>query len=326
MSLIAEAFVPQTVAGLVSLDGRVEPCRFADLITDRRSAYDVNFDNATQEIKLDFRFCDPVAKFLAGDCSRLSSSALQSIAGCEAQVGNTDDLPWVLVKLYYSAFYAGNVLTRLLGTSCVFLDRDHCRRIIDFGAALARAPTFQVDAGQYRVVVNSAGTELSISKLNSALGGSHEQFWALFLPAWQAASGNVLKGPLDRQESQQVFAKLAQFDRMFSRNKGSSWLPRIRNEVQYHHAYDVWFRCAVSKKDRDALSRVVRKWRDDPMSMDIDQLGGPLGEFATGCVFVTAVCHALLRRMQSGSRPRGRRSFLNYGPMAFLSTIEAASR
>jgi hypothetical protein len=319
VSLIADALLPQTVVGLAALNGLIEPRPLAEVIMGR-AGYVTGFNNGNQSITMDFRYTDPVAVAIAGDCNRLTSSSIQSVSIAEADIEEKDLFPWALVKLYYSAFYAGNAISRLLGTGCVYVSSNHVRRWIANGNALGQAPGFPINSGLYRCTVNPAATELTFSCL--AGSGTHEVFWSEFVRVLNSALPRILNGPQAQADAQSSFAKLTTLSQMFTRNGGHAWLSRTRNNVQYHHAYQAWFRCGVLKHDRDALARVARQWSGDPMRIDLDGFrGGELGEFVTACAFLVSTCHVLLLRLSSGRRPRSARSFLSYGPVALLNSL-----
>ncbi len=290
------------------------------MITASKTGYLIDFDDASKTIRLDFRYPGSIASAVAADCSRLTTSLVQSVSKSEDEISDKNLLPWALIKLYYAAFYAGNALTRLLGTGTVFVPKAHAKKLLDVGLALGKTPGFVIDQGLYRCQINSAATEVEWRRLS--VSSSHDAFWSEFLRAITVASTNALSGPLPQTEARSVFAKLTQLRQAFGRNGGDTFLSRTRNELQYQHLYGTWFRCEIPARDRQGLARLATKWKTDPMEIDLDARFGLLGEFVTTCAFVTAACHSLVVRIGSGTPPKSR-SFVDYGPLALLNDLAA---
>jgi hypothetical protein len=226
-----------------------------------------------------------------------------------------DALPWEIIKLYYSAFYAGQTIIRLLGEGCSFLDSRHVTRIDAFAKATGKVPGFSVDAGLYTCAIDTTGTKLACLRI---AGGTHESFWSVFGEKIESATAGVLKGPLVQTEAQAVFAQLEALNRLVKRHGSYRWLSTIRNDLQYRHYYDVWYPSGIGKQDRRTLHRLVLLWKSDPMSVDLDAVRfGLLGEFIVACAFIVGVCRVLLIRV--AERSPQRQSFLRYGPLAFMA-------
>lgn len=322
MSLIADALLPQMVAGLTAVKGRVETGAFTELLTSPRSAYEVDFDDPNKAVRIEFRASDAIATALASDCCRLSTSAIQSLSNIEAEIGDKTLMPWALVKLYYSAFYSGNTLIRMVGAGCAFLDKSHIKRLVDVGAIYGNVPNFQLERGLYRLTINAAATQLACVRLGSATGGTHELFWAEFVRAVRGLSPKVLASGLPAIDAQSVIAKLTDLDRQFAK-RGSSWLSRTRNDVQYRHAYEVWYKCGIKKRDRDTLSRLAGKWNSDPMQINLHLDDGDLGDFIKTCTFITAICNAIVKNLSQMGNGRSK-SFIHFGPTAYLNEFSGA--
>jgi hypothetical protein len=318
MSLLADALQPFIVRGLASVAGRMRLMTLPDTLIEPLAAYDLNFDNAQKSVVADFQDANMVALALAADTCRLSCASFQTVSLAIDEMVHRDSMAWSLVKLYYSAFYAGNALIRLFGESCSYFDRQHISRVNQMAVALNRMPTFRVDGGLYRCVVNHAGTSFSCTRARSGVGGAHEAFWNIFGARIQVLAEDVLRGPLAQAEAQAVFAQLERFQDIVKRRVNHSWLSVIRNDVQYRHELGVWFPSQLRVREREALSRRASRWSSDPMAISFDGTGGTLGEFVTCCCFVISLCHTMLTRIADRSSV-GKQSFVQLGPIAFLN-------
>lgn len=315
MSLLADALQPQMVQGILGIAGRLQVMSVPDAIISPRAAYDLDFDNGNRSILFDFRDAALIVTATASDCCRFSGSAFQTVSSIALEeVFDKQTLPWEIIKLYYSAFYAGQTLIRLLGEGCSFFDARHISRIDALAQAMGKTPTFKPEAGLYRCTLDPTVTKLSCIRI---AGGTHKSFWNVFGERLSAATAGVLQGPLVPSDAQAVFAQLEAFDRLIGRHGSYRWLSTLRNDLQYRHYYDVWFPSSIGKRDRGTLRRLASQWRADPMSLDLDAVRfGVLGEFIVACAFIVALCRVMLTRIAERS-PRNR-SFLHYGPMEFI--------
>jgi hypothetical protein len=314
MSLMADALQPLMVRDLLTIGRRLEPSSIPDAIMLPRAAYDLDFDNVGRRIIFDFRDSGLVVTSTASDCCRLSGSAFQTVASVGGGGFEKNALPWEIFKLYYSAFYSGQTIIRILGESCSFFDNRHVSRIDSLGKAIGKAPGFTLDAGLYRCIIDSTATKLSCTRLS---GGSHETFWRVFGEIIELATENVLRAPLVPNEAQAVFAQLEAFTRLIRRHGSYGWLSTLRNDLQYRHYHDIWFPSRIGKRDLGTLRRLASLWKSDPMALDLDAVRfGLLGEFVVACTFIVSVCRVLVIRIAELAPHR--RSFLHYGPLQFI--------
>jgi hypothetical protein len=113
MSLVADALQPFIVRELASLAGRTQVTTLTDIIIAETAAYDLFFDDAEQSITMDFREPKTVIDAFAADCCRFSFAAFQTISQVSVEIMQRDSVAWSLIKVYYSAFYAGHALIRI---------------------------------------------------------------------------------------------------------------------------------------------------------------------------------------------------------------------
>ncbi len=324
MSLMSDAVQPFLVSGLISLSGRPAATSVADLIGKQGTiGFDLDINDSNQTFTADFRTRDPIVNSIAHDSSRFAAAAFQSmILVCE-DVGAKEGTAWGLIRAYYAAFYAGHSTLRLLGDSCIYLNRLHIAQITSLLQASGKIPAFRIRASAYHCK-NEGDAKLTSKSLRDGGGGAHEAFWDVFGMRLRQISEGVLLGPLDQASAQSVFAKLDSLQQSL-RAKGAplhSWLSVTRNELQYRHGYGVWLPGSLRRQDRERLSRVFGQWRRDPMDIDIGAVRDqPLDEFAVTCAFIVALCRTLLVRIGDRAEAGGR-SFAKLGPLAVLRETE----
>lgn len=196
-------------------------------------------------------------------------------------------------------------------------------RLTEIGNTLGLARSFAIESGLYHCTLNQTSTALKCIRARGGIGGAHEAFWNIFGSRVRALSEAVLTGKLTRADAQAVFAQLDSFNDIIRRRSGFSWLSVMRNDVQYRHQFGVWFPSQLRIPDRRFLSGLARAWQRDPMEIDLDvRRVGLLGEFVSCCIFVVALCYAMLERIAERSTA-GTRSFVFLGPMAFVRDIGA---
>jgi len=324
MSLAADALQPFIVRELASLSGRARGSTLAEVIVSETAAYYLTFDNAAQSLTLDFAEPNYLIEAFAADCCRFSLAAFQTISQVSTEIMQRDSVAWSLIKVYYSAFYAGHALLRIFGEACSFFDRQHCMRLVEVGLALGQRPAFTVDSGLYRCTLNQTSTALTCVKTRGA-AGVHEAFWTVFGSRVQSLSEATLAGTLVQRDAQAVFIQLGALINIVRRRAGYSWLSGIRNDLQYRHHYGVWFPAKLKQNDKLSLSQLIRDWQRDPMEIDLDMRRlGLLGDFVAACIFIVALCHTMLVRIAERSAA-GDQSFVRLGPMWFLNDIAATA-
>lgn len=303
MSAAADALQPQLVRELLNLRGRAHPRYIMDVIVDGpKAGYDLDFNAAASSITIDFREPTFLGSAIGGDASRFASAAFSSARGVANALDDADTLSWGLLRLYYSAFYAGHAVLRLLGRSCSYLEAPHIAQIRRLATALGSPPPFAIGGGLYACTLNSAQTGLEFTQARGRVGGAHEAFWEVFDSFLSEATEEVLKNRIAPADARNVFLKLEGLRRILARGAGASWLSAVRNEIQYRHGRGVWAPPTVNRAGRGVLHRIAGQWLRDPMAIELDApAGAELGAFVTACTFTVGLCRVVLERVAEGS-------------------------
>jgi hypothetical protein len=304
MSLLAEALQPQLVRELLNLRGRAQACHLSDIyVSSPKTGFDLDFDDAEQSILIDFRERSFLASAVAGDACRFSQAAFLTAAAVEQRITGREDTAWSLIKLYYSAFYAGHAVLRVLGSSCSQLDNGHINKIRRAADARGCVAPFPLQAGLYHCILNPQQSGVKMLQLAGRNGGSHEIFWGVLDSFLSQAAEEIVSGHLGPEDSRQVFGKIEAFRRALGRRgSGSSWLSSVRNEVQYRHDRGVWVPQSISESTRTALGRLASQWRRDPIEIDLEVPPcGELGLFVSAAAFIISMAKALFERIADRS-------------------------
>lgn len=324
MPLAAAALQPLIVPQLIGIGTGGAKMTLADLVTTKLAGYDLSAA-PKKGVKLDFRDSKAVTTALASDCGRFSCAAFQSVVTIAADMEDRDSFAWALIKLYYSAFYAGHALIRTLGEGCSFFYKVHTDRIASVADATGMAPPFRIDSGLYHCVLESEASVATFTRAAAGSGGAHEAFWFVFGSKMKVIGEAILMGPLPRTDAQSVFTQIDQMLRILSRKGGYSWLSGVRNDLQYRLQHQAWYPERQKTQFRRDLARSAALWTRDPMSIDMaNQRWGLHGDFVAACAFIIALCREVFGQIGARSS-EGRRSFARTGPIAFLNDIGVAS-
>ncbi len=300
MSIVADAFQPHIVGGLLNVGRLEQRVTLADLVlpTNRRG-FDLDVDNTLCSLKINFRDTGVVLGSLASDIVRFASAAFQSMVLVNASLEDKERFAWSLVQIYYAAFYAGNSLMRLLGLSFSNFEGPHCFRLKKIAAAQGLPVNFNIDAGPYNCHLFRHATGFTCTKARGGSGGAHEVFWSALAAKLNEVSELILLGPMVPVDAQQVFAKLTEFCSTFGNGgKMSGWLSSIRNDIQYRHEHNAWTPCGVKKHFRSHLARISQQWTRDPLEVDVGEGSFlPISSFVGSCTFLLSICLDLLRQV-----------------------------
>jgi hypothetical protein len=321
MSLIVEALQPALLRGVFATAGPYPDQSLSDVFASTRSTYLATSDSATRSIALAFPTYADVTHAVVTDCRRLSVSWLQSTLECWPATDDKLAIPWSLVRLYYSAFYASHVLVRLLGRACCWLDASQLARIDSVHRAVTGASVpFRVDPGSYLCAIDHPGTEFTLTRLSASSRGAHEALWAAVEVAIRDRTPIILSGAVPTRDAQLVIAKLDEFRALSTQNGSIAWLSKVRNAIQYRMEHSVWHPTHVGVRERRELAKMVADWQTDPMSFDLATTRARplLMQFAAACTFLIALCRAFLSRIESASVDR-QRSFVRHGAWALAN-------
>jgi hypothetical protein len=311
------------VPGIHISTGPYEDVSLSDSIILPKAAYGITLNESNKQIDTNFYSPEYVRHLIASDCRRLAVSCLQSVNFLWTEDTEKFALPWTLIRLYYSAFYAAHVIVRLLGFGCCWLDSVHTKKLTSVVRIYNNNPSqsFAIDAGSYQCQVTDNAMTLKWTK--SSQKGAHESLWYIFYEVIRRASTEVISGQLCTYDTQQVFAKLEEFRRLMTENQSFSWLSRTRNELQYRMEHDVWHATKLDKNSRLRLKKMADKWQEDPMNIDLLTVKkyGILDEFTISCAFIISIFRVMIIRVEElDTSNKG--CFVKHGPRSLLNDFK----
>jgi hypothetical protein len=268
---------------------------------------------------------DELLSSFACDCNRLGIAAFETVNGIIRNETFPRSTAWLVIQSYYAAFFAANVILRLLGTSCTYLDSPQIVSINRIAVLFGSAGSYTITKGYYTCVYDASNKTMDCSKSSATGGGTHEILWNVFYLRIKALSNEVLLSTSGLAANNQlVSAKLTELsdNLCFQSFTRGNWLSFIRNKVNYNHQFGTWYPYLQQRKAvSDALFSTRNFWQLDPMSITLrGRSGNALQQFQETCQFIICLCRALVKDMSA--RSPSNKSFLSYGPIAFLNLLE----
>lgn len=235
-----------------------------------------------------------IAEYFSHEADRFSSAAFESLI-VEATRGEYPrSIGWLLIRSYYSAFFAFHSIMRLHGWACTRLSKE-ISSMLDKEAKRYFPQGDQIQAGLYLVKASSRNPELSLECLNNNKAGTHEMLWALLFDFMAELTNIALDHPADEEASQELVASVSQFRTLLIRHGGPFWLTQVRNRVNYSHDYGAWHPYVRSTCNVERIVDVLDRWRGDPSLVLSTGTSDELLQFCEACTFVVSLCSTTMK-------------------------------
>lgn len=267
---------------------------------------------------------DPLLEAYASEITKIATASFETPDNIVRSPTFPRSAAWLIIKTYYSAFFAAHAFLRMLGTSCGPLDREHIKAISTVADIFGNASPKPLPSGLYRLKFSTASQELQGAYSKSISAGPHEAFWSIFYEFINKLSSEVLTVTVDTLANRQaVSIKLTELasNLSFGSNGKGRWLSTVRNAVNYSMKHSVWYPYGARKGYYDELFDRKADWRKDPMTLDLtSHTGMDLRRFQVTCNFIVGMLRDSIVEMSR--RCSNGRSFHSYGSLAFLNLSE----
>lgn len=320
-SIFANSLRPYWTTALNEISGNVEKGVGSWLSDEEFQIY-----SPVKSAHFSIRVADaqPYLAALAADINRTAAAAFESIG----QAGKSGTFPrstaWILIKSYYAAFFAAHALLRMLGTSFINLDKSQTASLNKI-AKLYGFSQEDITTGNYTANFDGSLPEVVWRRVESASGGVHEKFWAVFKQFIERISTALLKSKIGVMADNQVAAtKLTELvqNLCFDSCVKGTWLSVVRNRVNYKHQFGAWYPYRGQRPSFVVEERLTRNWCLDPLDVDLVSHGDrDLRRFQETCSFIISCCRVLAFDMADRC-PTGR-SFHTYGWLAISRLTQA---
>lgn len=196
---------------------------------------------------------------LLGDVEHLLDSAAEHQASLWKHINTSEWLSpaWIVVTFYYWAFFLVLALTRMLGMSAWFLDKDVTRMFLKLSSSKTGSPgsgCFRFSCGPQ---VGVTEREVLLDKTGSRI---HDEIWKLWFSLCQDKLQRLGTGSSNSLE-ERLFACMVRT----RQNLGGEWPSSFRNVVNYRpgFAYSAVRRVRVLESFRHLGTRPI----DDTASL-----------------------------------------------------------
>ena len=257
----------------------------------------------------------------ACDSNRMAIASFETLQ----EISKSNALPrstaWLIIQLYYAAFYAAHAILRFIGISCSQLESTEIFAVIKMADLYGMLNNVNISNGFYKLIFDHKTSVLQCEKLDyPKTGSSHEKMWNTFGNRMNIISNDILSGQGLSRDKQLVSAKISDLKQALG-NGNSNWLSHVRNLTTYRHEYGAWFPYYNSEKYYDRLHDLVGQWKDDPLSINIwSARDRELQKFTETCTLIISICRDIIIDMSS--RCTTGKSFHEVGTLSLMKQIK----
>lgn len=234
-----------------------------------------------------------ITEFFSHEADRFSSAAFESLLVETPRPEYPRSIGWLLIRGYYSAFFALHSLMRLHGWACTRLTKETGLRL-DKDAKLFFPDGDKIQGGLYLMKAESRSSELSCESLSLNNGGTHEALWALLFDFMTELTNITLEQSVDEESSQELVAAVSQFRTLVNKYDGPVWLTRVRNRVNYSHEYGAWHPYERSTCDAVRIISALERWREQPSQVLSTGTTDELIQYCEACAFLVSLCRTTM--------------------------------
>jgi hypothetical protein len=203
-------------------------------------------------------------QYISYDYGRFALSSWESYYSSSLESERFNLVSWPLLKNYYAAFFAAHALMRATGGGVMRIEREQAVTISQI-IALQTNTAYCLKSGtyQYELTESSAGLVSMALYPHTSGSGVHEGFWRAFAEYLDNKSSAAIQ-----QRNVGAADFVAAVAELAPSIKG--WFSARRNEINYQHAYGVWYPVVNSRSVNESL-RNVRKFPSGSLDAGSDK-------------------------------------------------------
>ncbi len=292
MSIVVDILRAQIVPGLTNIEA-IPHMTFRGWVANK--SYKMSLPLQSKEFTLDVYSHEQLLLPYAYDINRMAASSFESMHGISPDTGLPKSVGWLIIRSYYSAYFAMHALLRLFGISCSQFDTNESRAITE----IARMYSFQngntAASGYYKCQYDINNARIHCKQLSN----THQDVWKSFYDLIDDLATKVSSSDFRKKDREHVIEYLFKLREGLSFRRtlnGGNWLSKVRNEVNYTHSMGAWFPYSNSSDEHEKMFRLTQLWKQAPSEEIIqshltkcDQL-----LFVSTCVSIVSLCHSLL--------------------------------
>ncbi len=284
-----------------------------------------NVDSSTT-FRLQLTSVADVADLFAATSNRTMCSCFESIASISEIRKVPRSIAWLIIKLYYSAFFGAHGHMRACGVSCANLDATDAVRIVEAAKLQGVAGSVsKINSGQYLLRFDASTLSLFFTAIQT--NGSHEALWLSYKSFLEGLAQQAPDVILIQQQRELLVDKIKSVINLLSLkgSNGGNWLSKVRNLVQYRQTHGVWYPYSIDRSvPAKLITRTISTFKSDPDGLDLAiSVGKDAAEIETfymGCLFISSVARETVLDMAARSSVKG--SVARRGAVTFLKLCE----
>lgn len=244
-----------------------------------------------------------IVELFSHEADRFATAAFESLCSESTLTAFPRSTGWQLIRGYYAAFFALHSLIRMHGWACTRLNKE-VSASLDKNAKVIFPQGDRIEGGLYFVKAAGKSPELAFEHLGTKSGGTHEVLWTRVLPEFLAEITDLaLNSSADEEAAQDLVRAVNQFRSLIGGKGGAIWFTRVRNLVNYSHAFGTWHPYAHSTCDVRRVACHLERWRSEPSSVLSLKTSDELLQFSEACAFVVSLCRATMKDLVFRSKP-----------------------
>jgi hypothetical protein len=254
------------------------------------------------------------------DCNRFSSSAFETLIKFEENAILPRSSSWLIVKNYYSAFYAAHYILRIIGKSLTQLDKNVTNKISKIADLYNYKNSIEIEKGFYLADYSNKNNTLHFEKqTKTGEDGSHGILWFIFSQTLLKISNEILN-TTSSTEVQSISIKLSECyaNLTYNGHHNGSWLSSIRNMINYKHSHGIWFPYLNQEKYCQELLKYSDEWKKSSSTIELKKhYGKELIRFMCTCQFIISIAREI--SVDMSKRCSVGKSFQLNGPIGLLN-------
>ncbi|CAK1830682.1 conserved hypothetical protein [Vibrio crassostreae] len=292
MSILVDILRAHIVPGLTNLEV-VPQVTYRGWIANK--SYKMTTPLQSKDFVLDVYSHEQLLVPYAYDINRMAASSFESMHGISPDTGLPKSVGWLIIRCYYSAYFAMHAILRLFGVSCSQFDANESRAVTDIARMYSLQNGNTAASGYYKCQYDVHTSQVYCKQLNN----THQDVWKSFYELIDELATKVSSADFRKKDRDYVIEYLFKLREGLSCRKtlnNGNWLSKVRNEVNYTHSMGAWFPYSSSPDEHEKMFRLTQLWKQAPSEEIIkshltqcDQL-----LFVSTCVSIVSLCHALL--------------------------------
>ncbi len=260
-----------------------------------KKSYRMSLPFKSKEFILDVYSHDEILLPYAFDINRMAASAFESIHGITPDNGLPKSTGWLVIRSYYSSYFAMQAILRIFGISCSQFDSNEAKAVTDVANIYSLQNGYTASTGYYVCTYDVLTSKAHCKHLNN----THQDVWKIFYELLEKLATKVSTSDFLKKDRDAVIQYLFKLREGLSHRNtltSGSWLSKVRNEVNYTHSMGAWYPYQNSVNEHDKMFRITRSWNRVPTQDTIHSELSSCDQllFVSTCVSIVSLCHALL--------------------------------